>query len=238
MKFYYLIIVFYLLSCNPSPKDLSLQEENEEVIEKVKIFSKQAIFPSKVVASVIYDYDTTLWTDIAHLDSSIVLDLKYATPDNFVKEKMYDCARCFLRPEVARRIVLIQKELQKKGYGLKMLDCFRPRPIQWKLWNKVPDPRYVSDPRKGSMHNRGAAVDLTLVDKNGNELDMGTPYDFFGRRAYSTFTNLPDSIMQRRKLLNLVMKNQKFHPIRTEWWHFSWKGKNYPLSDMLWKCKE
>ena len=118
-----------------------------------------------------------------------------------------------------------------------MLDCFRPRPVQWKLWNKVPDPRYVSDPRKGSMHNRGVAVDLTLTDAEGNELDMGTPYDFFGQRAYSTFTDLPDSIMQRRKLLNLVMKNQDFHSIRTEWWHFSWKGKNYPLSDMLWGCE-
>lgn len=233
MKIHYLLAIFIFASCNFEPKQPTINEPSAETKDTV---NSGALLNKEAISLPIFDYDTSLWIDIALLDTSILLDIKYATSDNFVKEKMYECGRCFLRPEVAKRIVLIQKDLQKQGYGLKMLDCFRPRPIQWKLWKKVPDPRYVSDPRKGSMHNRGAAVDLTLTDANGNELDMGTPYDFFGERAYSTFTNLPDSILQRRNLLNSVMEAQGFQPIRTEWWHFSWKGKNYPLSDMLWEC--
>lgn len=182
------------------------------------------------------DYDTTQWTDIALLDSSILIDMKYATTDNFVQEKMYDCGRCFLRPEVAKAVVAAHQELQKQGLGLKMLDCYRPRPIQWKLWEKVPDPRYVSDPRKGSMHNRGAAVDLTIADARGQELEMGTPYDFFGPEAHPSYTNLPDSVLAHRQLLREVLMRRGFQPTSTEWWHFSYHKQNYALSDVLWKC--
>ncbi len=183
------------------------------------------------------DYDSALWSDISFINSNIIVDMKYATRDNFVKEKMYECSRCFLRPEVAIAITKIQATLELQGLGLKMLDCFRPRPIQWKLWNKVPDPRFVADPRKGSMHNRGVAVDLTLVDYNGKELNMGTPYDFFGPEAYSGYQHLPDSILERRKLLRNIMTAHGFKSITTEWWHFSWTGKVHPLSDMLWRCE-
>ncbi|GJM35002.1 MAG: D-alanyl-D-alanine dipeptidase [Saprospiraceae bacterium] len=182
------------------------------------------------------DYDTSKWTDIEYLDSTIQVDMKYATEDNFVKAKMYECSRCFLRPQVALALQAAHRDLLKQGFGLKMLDCFRPRPIQWKLWEKVPDPRYVSDPRKGSMHNRGAAVDLTLVNQLGKELDMGTPFDFFGPEAYPAYTNLPDSILTRRLLLTQTMEAHGFHGIRTEWWHFYFVGPSYELSDMLWKC--
>lgn len=182
------------------------------------------------------DYDTTKWTEVARLDSSILIDMKYATAENFVEEKMYDCSRCFLRPEVAKAVVRVHEQLQEQDLGLKMLDCFRPRPIQWKLWEKVPDPRYVADPRKGSMHNRGAAVDLTLVNAQGEELEMGTPYDFFGPEAQPSYTNLPDSVLANRATLRDAMLSEDFQPITTEWWHFSLGGKNYALSDMLWKC--
>lgn len=183
------------------------------------------------------DYDTTQWTDLSFLDTSIVLDLRYATTNNFVEEQMYDCPRCFLRPAAARSIARVHQQLQKEGLGLKMFDCYRPRPIQWKLWDKVPDKRYVSDPRKGSMHNRGAAVDLTLVDANGQQLDMGTTYDFFGPEAWSTYTNLPDSVLAHRLKLKEMMEAEGFKGIRTEWWHFSFPGKGFALSDMLWNCQ-
>lgn len=184
------------------------------------------------------DYDTAAWTELYRLDSTILIDMKYATTENFVEEKMYDCSRCFLRPEVADAVVAVQAELRERGLGLKMLDCFRPRPVQWQLWEKVPDPRYVADPRKGSMHNRGQAVDLTLVDSSGKELPMGTPYDFFGPEAHPSYTGLPDSVLQNRKALRQAMMAQGFQPIRTEWWHFSYSGINYALSDMLWNCRE
>jgi D-alanyl-D-alanine dipeptidase len=182
------------------------------------------------------DYDTSQWVDITFLDNSIVVDMKYATTDNFVSEKMYDCGRCFLRPEVADAIQKIHKELQGEGLGLKVYDCFRPRPIQWKLWEKVPDPRFVSDPKKGSMHNRGAAVDLTLVDQNGKELDMGTKFDYFGKEAYPSYTDLPDTVLNNRKRLSEIMLSNGFKAISTEWWHYSYTKKSYPLSDMLWNC--
>lgn len=182
------------------------------------------------------DYDTTLWADIELLDTSIVIDIKYATTDNFVGTQMYDCGRCFLRPEVAQEILKIQKELQARGLGLKMFDCFRPRPVQYALWEKVPDPRYVSDPKKGSMHNRGAAVDLTLVTADGEELEMGTPFDYFGKEAYHTNEDLPEAVLKNRTFLKETMEKHGFKSIRTEWWHYSYTRKSYALSDMLWKC--
>lgn len=184
------------------------------------------------------DYDTLEWADIHFLDESIILDMRYATENNFVEEKMYDCGRCFLRPEVARKIVKVHQKLQQRGLGLKMYDCYRPRPIQWKLWEKVPDRRYVSDPRKGSMHNRGAAVDLTIVDGGGEQLDMGTTYDFFGPEAWSTYQDLPDTVLANRQLLKGLLEAEGFAGIRTEWWHFSYPGKGYVLSDMLWNCED
>lgn len=182
------------------------------------------------------DYDTTQWTEVSRLLPDAVLDLRYATDNNFVDTVMYNCGRCFLRPEVALAIRDIQNELAEQGLGLKFFDCYRPRPIQYKLWEKVPDPRYVADPRKGSMHNRGAAVDLTIVDADGKELDMGTDFDFFGPRAYHNYTELSDTILSNRQLLKNTMEKHQFRPTSTEWWHYSYIPKSYPISDMLWKC--
>ncbi|MEZ4935323.1 MAG: M15 family metallopeptidase [Saprospiraceae bacterium] len=183
------------------------------------------------------DFDTTQWQEVNRLDPSIRLDLRYATGNNFVKEKMYDCGRCFLRPDVAAAVVRAHQFLQTKGFGLKMYDCYRPRPIQWKLWNKVPDARYVADPRKGSMHNRGMAVDLTIVDSLGNELDMGTDFDFFGREAYHSYGDHSDEVTDNRVLLLETMEAHGFRPTSTEWWHYSYKPKTYELDDWLWPCE-
>jgi zinc D-Ala-D-Ala dipeptidase len=177
------------------------------------------------------------FVELITLDASILIDIKYATTDNFVKEKMYNCGRCFLRPEVAAAIVLAHKKLQKKGLGLKIFDGYRPRPFQQRLWDKVPDDRFVTNPKKGSMHNRGAAVDLTIVDKKGKELDMGTPFDFFGEKAYQTCTDLPKNVLDNRKLLRETLAEFGFKHIRTEWWHYSYTQKKYALSDWLWDCK-
>src|SRR5687768_2522089 len=86
-----------------------------------------------------HDYDTTQWTELT-TRNGYVIDIKYATDDNFVKEAVYPCGRCFLKPTVARKIALIRDELKKEGYKLKMFDCYRPRPVQYKLWEKVPNP--------------------------------------------------------------------------------------------------
>ncbi len=192
--------------------------------------------PVKERKLISFDYDTTVWTDIGLIDTTIVLDLKYATSDNFVKEKMYECGRCFLRPEVANLILKAQQQLKKKGLSLKLFDCYRPKPIQEKLWAKVPNANYVTPPWKGSMHNRGAAIDLTIINKNEGALDMGTPYDFFGKEAHHTFNEHSPTIKANRKLLKNLMESLDLKPIRTEWWHYSYQKKSYDISEMQWAC--
>lgn len=176
------------------------------------------------------------FTDVVSLDPSIRLDIRYATADNFTKAKIYDCPMCLLRPEAAEAVAKAHNMLKKKGLGLKMFDCYRPRPYQQRLWDKVPNPNYVTPPAKGSMHSRGAAVDLTIVDAKGNELDMGTPYDFFGREAHTDNLDLPKKVLENRRLLRETLAAVGFKGIRTEWWHFSFQGKNWPLSDYVWPC--
>jgi D-alanyl-D-alanine dipeptidase len=177
------------------------------------------------------------FSDVSALDPSIRLDIRYATTDNFTQSKIYDCARCLLRPEAAKALVQAHKTLQKKRMGLKMFDCYRPRPYQQRLWDKVPNPDYVTPPAKGSMHARGAAVDLTIVDEKGKELDMGTPYDFFGVEAHTDNTELPAAVLSNRRLLRETLEAAGFKGIRTEWWHFSYQKKEYPLSDYVWPCE-
>jgi zinc D-Ala-D-Ala dipeptidase len=177
------------------------------------------------------------FSDLAVLAPSIILDIRYATTDNFTKAKIYDCPACLLRPEAARALVKAHENLQKKGFGLKMFDCYRPRPYQQRLWDKVPNPNYVTPPAKGSMHSRGAAVDLTLVDADGKELDMGTPFDFFGPEAHTDYTKHSKKVLENRKLLREALSAQGFKGIRTEWWHFSFQQKKYALSDYVWACE-
>lgn len=171
------------------------------------------------------------------LDSSIRMDIRYATANNFTKSVIYDCPRCLLRPEVAEALVKANRLLKAKGFALKVFDCYRPRPYQQRLWDKVPDPNYVTPPAKGSMHSRGAAVDLTIVDAKGKELNMGTAYDFFGPEAHTDNLNLPAEVLKNRRLLRETMEAAGFKGIRTEWWHFSYQKKQYPLSDYVWPCR-
>ncbi len=236
MKHPFVLLFLVFVACSPPPEQTSintqpsLPKDSLPDSTEINLVTEEKIIPP--------DYDTTQWTELITKDSSIILDLRYATTNNFVKEQMYDCGRCFLRPEVANAVLKFHRELQQEGLGLKFFDCFRPRPIQWKLWEKVPDPRYVSDPRKGSMHNRGAAIDLTIVDHNGKELNMGTDFDFFGKKAYQNYEDLPEEVLANRKLLREGMQTVGFSPIRTEWWHYSYQLKSYEISDMVWDCPE
>jgi zinc D-Ala-D-Ala dipeptidase len=179
------------------------------------------------------------WTELTKVDASIPLDIRYATTNNFMKQQVYECGRCFLRAEAAEAIVKANKMLQKKGYGgLKMFDCYRPRPVQYKLWKIVPDARYVANPKKGSMHNRGFAVDLTIVDKDGKELDFGTGYDDFTEKAHGNYTKFSKQILDNRQLLNETMEAVGLEDTSTEWWHFSLRGKKADLAEWVWTCEK
>ncbi len=237
MKFFYFLIVALLFfSCKNAEKQISSPVIASDTLE-IKPVDLPKVDPPKP-SVVIPDYDTTQWVELSALDSTIILDLKYATTDNFVNEQLYDCGRCFLRHEAASQLVKANKVLVNNGYRFKMLDCYRPLPIQQRLWDKFQNASYVTPPSKGSMHNRGLAVDLTIVDSTGQELDMGTPFDFFGKEAHHTYTNFSDTILANRSLLKSMMGIVGFKSIRTEWWHYSFPEKMYELSSMEWKCEE
>jgi D-alanyl-D-alanine dipeptidase len=176
------------------------------------------------------------WSELTE-DEGFIVDIKYATLDNFTKKQIYDCGRCWLRPEAAEKVRKIRRELKEKfGYGVRLFDCFRPRPYQQRLWDAVPDPDYVTPPQKGSMHSRGLAVDLTITDAKGKDLDMGTAYDYFGKEAHQDFTGHSQDVNKNRTLLKDIMKKHGFALIRTEWWHYSDSTKSYPLDSWVWPC--
>ncbi len=169
---------------------------------------------------------------------AIDLDFTYATTNNFVKIKLYPCPRCFLRPEVAAAVQQAHQQLQQQGYGgLRLFDCYRPQPIQQKMWQIKPDERYVANPATGSAHNRGTAVDLTIVDIEGKPLDMGTPFDEFSPKAHHTYQALSPKILLHRSLLKKTMASVGFRHLDTEWWHYAWKGQKPPVGKWVWDCK-
>ncbi len=221
-----------MLSCN-SPK-------NENEAHSISTFSNQDSFwvePKEYTFPVPIDYDSSAWMEINE-STHIQLDLRYAGIDNFTKNQIYQCGRCFLRPHVAKALLQVTKELKTKDQGLILYDCYRPVPAQQKLWDIMPNASYVTPPSKGSMHNRGHAVDIGLFDIKSNQvLDMGTDFDYFGKEAHFDFLGVPKDILQRRKDLRHVMERYGFSGIRTEWWHFSMKENVSALSSWEWSCE-
>ncbi|MCV9928855.1 M15 family metallopeptidase [Flavobacterium sp. LS1R49] len=180
--------------------------------------------------------DTT-FVNLKDYSKDFVYDMKYATEDNFLKAKVYDCAECYLRLKTVKALVEANKSFMKKGYKIKLFDCYRPLFIQKRMWEIVSNPKYVADPKKGSIHNRGGAVDITLVDRNGKELDMGTPFDFFGKEASHNYTDLSDTVKANRQLLKKIMIKYNFNSFDSEWWHYNLKaGLNDKVSNTKWNC--
>ncbi len=179
----------------------------------------------------LFSFSCAKLVDIEKISPSIVLDIRYATTNNFTKTKLYPSAKCFLQEPVAQALDNIQKELKAKGLGLKIWDGYRPHSVQYKLWEIVPDSRYVGRPEKGSKHNCGCAVDLTIIRlSDGKELDMGTEFDNFTKKAWSICKDLSNQQLKNRKLLHAIMKKYGFKSIKTEWWHFNWKEwDKYPI---------
>ncbi len=170
--------------------------------------------------------------DIEQINSNILLDIRYATNDNFLHEAVYPAARCFVLEPVAVRLDSVQRELEARGLGLKIFDGYRPHSVTRKMWRVLPDERYIANPAKGSRHNRGAAVDLTLVDSSGTELEMPTGFDDFSEKADHSYEELPEHIKANRKLLKEIMIKYGFMPLETEWWHYDLKGYDrYPILD-------
>ena len=170
---------------------------------------------------------------LASIDSTIVSDVRYATVNNFTGEVLYPTNRVFIRKVVGEALSKAHSDLWSNyNLRIKIFDGYRPLSVQKKMWEIFPDDRYVANPASGSRHNRGAAVDITIIDSTGLELEMGTEYDNFTEKAHYDYQDLPLKVKENRILLRTTMMKYGFEGIETEWWHFDYKGwKDFSILD-------
>jgi D-alanyl-D-alanine dipeptidase len=240
MKDSFILFVFIILvvGCQ-TQNDQSQIDESKKIVVVADTFQTASPIETELLDTCHwYDYlDGLGLVDVQQIDSTVLVDLKYASEDNFMKKDVYGCLnKCYLQPDVAQRIKDSQSYLKSidSTLSLKIYDGLRPRSVQQIMWDILDMPitektKFVSNPKNGSLHNFGAAVDITLVkEATGEELDMGTPYDYIGINAWPSKEPklLADSVLTQqqvdnRKLLRKVMKHSSFINIQTEWWHFN-----------------
>ncbi len=172
--------------------------------------------------------------NLRELIPDIVLDLRYATVNNFLSQKLYTTDEALFARSAAVRLKIVQDSLRARGLGLKVYDAYRPRAVQYLMWEIFPNSTYVADPTTGSSHNRGGAIDCSLIDlATGQELAMPTAFDHFGPEASHAYTNLPPEVIANRALLKDLMERVGgFAPYESEWWHYSYSSAlSNPLFD-------
>lgn len=168
--------------------------------------------------------------EVKTLMPDVVLDVRYATANNFLKSAVYPEARVLLRASVVERLKKAEAQLKTIGYGIKIFDGYRPFSVQKKMWELVPDSRYVA---KVSLHNRGGAIDMTLVKLDGSPVTMPTEYDDFTPTAHHGSPLATPEAAQNARLLKRVMEEAGFVSVATEWWHYhDPKIKSYPVLDV------
>ncbi len=174
--------------------------------------------------------------EITEESFGVVLDILYATPDNFTGAPVYGRPACYLHPDAAALLRRAVDLAGRIGFRLKVYDGFRPSEAQWRLWTHTPDPDFISDPRRGSPHSMGAAVDLTLIDAaSGTCLDMGTPFDDLRPLSYHGDTSIGADAQRNRALLLGIMTAAGWDFFRNEWWHyqlFKPRGRYPVLTDL------
>lgn len=171
--------------------------------------------------------------EITRESHEVLIALAYATAQNVTGKPIYRNARCYLQPEAEARLVRAVALARPLGLRLKLFDAFRPSEAQWLLWNACPNPEFLADPRRGSPHSRGVAIDLGLTDAAGNELDMGTPFDAFTPLSHHANTEIPLAAQRNRFLLLGLMSAAGWDFYGNEWWHYQlFNSRQYPvLSD-------
>jgi D-alanyl-D-alanine dipeptidase len=165
----------------------------------------------------------------------VEIDLPYAGPDNFTGRPVYGRAACYLHPEAAAKLQRAVSLAAVQGLRFRVFDAFRPAEAQWVLWNHTADPEFLADPRRGSPHSRGVAVDLTLIDASGRALDMGTPFDAFTPLSHHGNFEVMPAAQKNRMLLLGLMTAAGWDCYLKEWWHSQlFNSRGYPLlSDKL-----
>lgn len=178
----------------------------------------------------------------------IVLDIRYSTTNNFTNQKLYTIGEAYLSLGAVNQLKVVHDSLKKitnyngvnypQGLGLKIFDGYRPRAVQYLMFEIFPNPVYVADPNTGSIHNRGGAVDVSIVDMaTKQEIPMPTEFDWFGIEASHSYMNLPPNVIANRTLLyNMMTQVGGFIPYDAEWWHYSINGaSSLPLLDFQMK---
>lgn len=172
----------------------------------------------------------TALVEITPENRPILLDLAYATARNITGRPVYRRALCYLHADAAARLDQVVDLARALDLRLKIFDAFRPSEAQWVLWNARPDPDFLADPRRGSPHSRGAAIDVTLVDSAGAELDMGTGFDAFTPLSHHASTAVSAAAQRNRFLLLGLMTAAGWDFYRNEWWHYQlFDARRYPL---------
>ncbi len=236
--FFFFLLSSIVISCKEDPSQKKIDQvpstDGTTSLDTLVVTLK----PTKKLRSFDGLADTT-FVRLADFSDGFSYDMRYATNNNFLKEKVYDCAECYTRVKTAKVLIAANKVFKKKGVRIKFFDCYRPNSVQYKMWKIVPNPQYVANPKKGSIHNKGGAVDITLETLDGEELDMGTDFDFFGKKAYHDMTELPQEILDNRILLKETMEAHGFWSVRTEWWHYNYgKASNEKVANFKWPCNE
>jgi D-alanyl-D-alanine dipeptidase len=174
--------------------------------------------------------------EIVRLDSTIHLDIRYATPNNFMKRPMYAEPRAFLQRPAAEALLRVQNALRARGLGLLVFDAYRPWSVTRKFWDETPARlhSYVANPAKGSRHNRGCAVDCTLYERaGGKEVRMPSTYDEFSVRASPRYPGGTPRERRMRELLRSAMEAEGFRVDPGEWWHYDFRDwKRYRILDL------
>lgn len=192
---------------------------------KTSFFYTVLLMATSILGAKEVKKDSTNLVNILTINPRIKLDIRYATKNNFLGFPVYSKEACYLHKDVANAVNKVQMELELCGLTLKIFDGYRPLHVQQVMWDKVKDERYVSNPAKNKgRHTRGTAVDLTLVDSTGKELEMPSEFDDFTEKAHSDYQKVSFEALKNRELLKLVMEKYGFEQLPTEWWHFDFIG--------------
>jgi D-alanyl-D-alanine dipeptidase len=170
--------------------------------------------------------------EITAADFDVEIALAYATPDNITGKPIYARAGCYLHAKAAERLKAAVALAAPLDLRFKIFDAYRPTEAQWKLWDAFPSEEFVANPRKGSPHSRGVAIDLTLIDRAGKELDMGTGFDEMRPISHHARTDIPLEAQRNRFTLMGIMSAAGWDFYKNEWWHYQlFQARDYPLID-------
>ena len=198
--------------------------------------SQKGSFPRRIITPYFLDSKEAYWQTVdkdptrqmillKSIDRNMIFDLKYGTKYNFTGQVLYQNPEAYLRLPAALALKKVNDELRNSGLAIKVFDAYRPYSVTKKMWSLVRDHRYVANPAKGSGHNRGTSVDLTLVNlATKKELPMGTAFDDFTTKAGHLYLLLPVEVLHNRLLLKKVMQKHGFLSLNTEWWHYIYAG--------------